>query len=134
MFAPQHQMMKGKGEDEMKRWLTWTGVQSQVRNLSAGPLQLHQNHSTHTQALLIGSLGRRSAQTPQIDTAVEKVLRSWGGGGGGGGGGMNRDIYTILALLLYNSIKNQVLNDAYIDIITLLYLFLQYIVVKCGYI
>lgn len=56
---------------------TWTGVESQVRDLGGGPLQLSQDHGTHLAALLVGLLGSGAAPAPQVDAAVQDVLGGW---------------------------------------------------------
>lgn len=56
---------------------TWTGVESQVRDLGGGPLQLSQDHGTHLAALLVGLLGSGAAPAPQVDAAVREVLGGW---------------------------------------------------------
>lgn len=53
---------------------TWTGVESQVRDLGGGPLQLSQHHGAHLAALLVGFLGFGAAPAPQVDAAVQEVL------------------------------------------------------------
>lgn len=60
--------------------LTRTGVEGQVGNLSAGPLQLGQNHGTHCPALLVGPLSLGPAPAPQVNAAVHVVLGGWGTG------------------------------------------------------
>lgn len=61
---------------ELTRWgeLTRTGVESQVGNLSVGPLQLSQNHSTHCLALLVRPLNLGPAPAPQVDATIQVVL------------------------------------------------------------
>lgn len=53
---------------------TWTGVESQVRDLGGGPLQLSQHHSAHLAALLVRILGFGAAPAPQVDAAMKEVL------------------------------------------------------------
>lgn len=56
---------------------TWTGVESQVRDLGGGPLQLSQHHGAHLEALLVGFLGFGAAPAPQVDATVQEVLGGW---------------------------------------------------------
>lgn len=56
---------------------TWTGVESQVRDLGGGPLQLSQDHGAHLAALLVGFLGFGVAPAPQVDAVVQDILGGW---------------------------------------------------------
>lgn len=58
------------------RWLgpTRTGVESQVGDISVGPLQLSQNHSTHRPALLVRPLSLGPAPAPQVNGPMHVVL------------------------------------------------------------
>lgn len=60
------------GSDDLG--LTWAGVESQVGDLSIGPLQLRQNHSTNGPVLLARPLGLGPAPAPQINGAMHVVL------------------------------------------------------------
>jgi len=57
--------------------LTGTGVESQVRNISVGPLQLSQDHGTHSPALLIRPQSLGPAPAPKVDGTMHVALRSY---------------------------------------------------------